>query len=125
MTLPDSAPATAVHLAQEMARATEAVRRILAQLAPGSRLELESVLEAFRTVQKVSEIRRALRPAEQSAQGAEYAHCESEYRAALEGWDRQLPRLHGWLLAERGRLGSRSGHVGQVRSWIEADQQTR
>lgn len=117
--------AAAAELAREMAKATEAIRRALAQLAPGSRLKLESVLEAFRTVEKVSEIRRALNLAGRNAQDAEYTRCESEYRAALAEWDRHLPRLHGWLLAERGRLGARSGHIRLVRAWIDADQQTR
>lgn len=108
-----------------MARATAAMRRALASLIPGSRLDLGSVLAAFRGVQRVSEIRRELRSTRQSAQGAEYARCEAEYRATLADWDRHLPRLHGWLLAERARLGARSGHVQQVRAWIDADQQTR
>lgn len=124
--LPEAATAAAAaDLAQEMAKATDAIRRALAQLAPGSRLKLESVLEAFRAVEKVSEIRRALNLGGRKAQGAEYIRCESEYRAALEDWDRHLPRLHGWLLAERGRLGARSGHAQLVRAWVDANRQTR
>lgn len=119
------APASNTELAQEMTRATAAMRRSLVGLTPGSRLDLKSVLPAFRGVQRVSEIRRALRLARQSAHGAEYVRCEAEYRATLAEWDRHLPRLHGWLLAERVRLGARSGHVQQVRAWIDADRQTR
>ena len=123
--LPESALASPIELTQEMTRATEAMRRALTGLVPGSRLDLDSVMQAFRGVQRVSEIRRELRSARQNARGAEYARCEAEYRAALADWDRHLPRLHGWLLAERARLGSRSGHAQRVRAWIDADRQTR
>lgn len=108
-----------------MARATAAMRSALAGLTPGARLDLNSVLGAFRSVQRVSEIRCDLRSSGQSAHGAEYVRVEAEYRATLAEWDRHLPRLHGWLLAERARLGARSGHVQQVRAWMDADQQTR
>ena len=108
-----------------MMRATAALRRALEGLAPGSHLDLDSVLAAFRGVQRVSEIRRELRSSRQSARTPEYARCEAEYRAALADWDRHLPRLHGWLLAERARLGSRNGHVSQVRAWMDGDRQTR
>jgi len=36
--------------------------------------------------------------------GAALNRALTEYRAALTEWDRHLPRLHGWLLAERARL---------------------
>lgn len=124
-TAPELAPTLPTELAQEMARATAAMRRALASFAPGMRLDLDSMLGAFRGVQKVSEMRRELRSTRRSAQSGEYARCEAEYRAVLAEWDRHLPRLHGWLLAERARLGARSGHVQQVRAWIDADQQTR
>lgn len=122
---PELAPASPAELAQEMTRAIACMQSALAGLTPGSRLVLESVLGAFRSVQKVSEIRCDLRSSGQRAQGAEYVRCEGEYRATLAEWDRHLPRLHGWLLAQRVRLGARLGHVHQVSAWIDADQQTR
>jgi hypothetical protein len=49
----------------------------------------------------------------------------SEFRSALVEWYRNLPRLHGWLLAERARLSCRRAHAESVQTWIETDRQTR
>lgn len=110
-------------LACEMESATAAIRRALEGLAPGSRLELGNFLEAFRGVQRVSEFRHSLQRTH--ASDTDSTRADAEYRAALADWERHLPRLHGWLLAERTRLGSRSGHANLVRAWVDADQRTR
>ena len=123
-TLPEP-PASEEELAEEMRRATKAMERVLAGLVQGSELELESLQEAFRGVQRVGEVRRHQELQQRGLREAEYGRCEAEYRAALADWNRHLPRLHGWLLAERSRLGSRSGHAHLVRAWLEADRQTR
>lgn len=126
MTAPEAAAViSTANLMQGMAGTTQAMRRALGGLAPGSRLELETVLAAFRGVHRVSEMRHALKTKRHDSSSAEYVRCEAEYQGALRDWDRHLPRLHGWLLAERSRLRSRSGHAHLVRAWVDADRQTR
>jgi hypothetical protein len=51
--------------------------------------------------------------------------ARSEYRAALREWHEQLPRLRGWLLAEKTRLATRRAHETGVRAWFRAQGQTR
>lgn len=113
------------NLTHEMKCATNAIRQVLAALASGSRLELENLLEAFRRVQRVNEVRSSLERTEFLAADTGLNRAEADYRAALANWERYLPRLHGWLLAERVRLGSRNNHTGLVREWMNADRQTR
>lgn len=49
----------------------------------------------------------------------------SEYQQLLQLFKNELPRLRGWLLAERARLAGRCAHSTAVGSWISANQQTR
>ncbi len=113
--------------AGQIERATEAIRRALSGLQPGTRLALDDVFAAFIAVRHVTELRFDARPAPVPAAqpGATWNRARTEYRAALIDWDRHLPRLHGWLLAERARLNSRRVHAGSVQTWIETDRQTR
>ena len=123
-TLPEPAVSRA-ELADEMKRATKAIRRALAGLAPGCELQPESLLEVFQGVHRVRESRPVQKPRERGSSDLDYVRCEAAYRDALADWNRHLPRVHGWLLAERARLESRNGHVSQVRAWMDADRQTR
>lgn len=112
---------------EHVERATMAIRRALNGLRPGTRPAVDDVFAAFIEVRRVTELRTsaltANRPAAQT--GATLTRCLTEYRAALKDWDRHLPRLHGWLLAERSRLSSRRIHAGSVQSWVETARQTR
>ena len=113
--------------AEQIERATAAIRRALSGLQPGARLALDDVFAAFIEVRHVTELRFDARsaPVLTAPPGAVLTRALTEYRAALLEWDRHLPRLHGWLLAERARLSSRRVHVGSVQTWIETDRQTR
>ena len=51
--------------------------------------------------------------------------ARDEYRTALREWHEQLPRLHGWLLAEKTRLEVRRAHENGVHAWFGAQRQTR
>ena len=111
----------------QVGKATEAIRRALSGLEPRTRLALDDVFAAFIAVRHVTELRMAEQTAQAPAAqpGATWNRALTEYRAVLLEWDRHLPRLHGWLLAERERLSSRRAHTGSVQTWIETDRQTR
>lgn len=117
--------ASPLDLANAMTSAAIAIRNALLGLSPESCLILDAVLDAFRQVERVGDIRQLLRAHSAEPYGTEVSHAYSEYRGALVEWDRHLPRLHGWLLAERARLKSRREHTRRVHAWTEADRQTR
>lgn len=108
-------------LTQAMADAAAAMRRTLAGMAPGSTLVLADVASAFKHVERVGSLQRTLRTDTLEYDALEFGRVYSDYRSALADWERSLPRLHGWLLAERARLGSRSGHTQRLREWIAAN----
>jgi hypothetical protein len=112
---------------EQIERATTAIRRALSGLEPGTRLALDDVFAAFIEVRHVTEMRLATQPIACPLvnTGSALNRALTEYRAALTEWDRHLPRLHGWLLAERARLSSCRVHAGSVQSWVETDRQTR
>jgi hypothetical protein len=112
---------------EQIERATTAIRRAVGGMEPGSRVSLDHVFAAFTEVRHVTELRLAAHSLTHPSVDAEATvnHALIEYRAALVEWDRHLPRLHGWLLAERARLSSRRVHAGSVQSWVATDQQTR
>lgn len=117
--------AAPLNLALAMRSAAKAIRRALTGLEPESSLSLEAVLSAFREVERVGALRRFLRTSTPQDRGPEIHHDHSDYLSALTEWERQLPRLHGWLLSERSRLGSRRNHTRLVYAWMNADQETR
>jgi hypothetical protein len=96
--------------------ATAAIRRVL----QGSTC-LEEWGAAFAEVIDLSS-RGANRAAENSAA---LLAARDEYRTVLREWHAQLPRLHGWLLAEKQRLEARRAHEAGLRAWLEAHGQTR
>lgn len=55
----------------------------------------------------------------------EIARALSNYKSLLRRFQEDLPRIHGWLLAERARLAARRSHSASVESWVRATQQTR
>lgn len=56
---------------------------------------------------------------------AEIARALSHYKHLLGQFKANLPRMQGWLLAERARLAARRSHSASVESWVRATQQTR
>ncbi|HZQ17379.1 MAG TPA: hypothetical protein VFA90_01560 [Terriglobales bacterium] len=56
---------------------------------------------------------------------AEIARALSHYKRLLWQFKVNLPRIQGWLLAERARLAARRSHSASVESWVRATQQTR
>lgn len=121
---PTPSPGALFHV--EIRKAADAIRSALEGLEPGVQPELKHVSAAFVEVERVIEFRRRSRTnnCNDRMPGAT-ALALAGYRAALAEWDRQLPRLHGWLLAERARLSARRAHAGSVETWIETDRQTR
>jgi len=112
---------------EQIEKATAAIRRALSGLDSRGRVALDDVFAAFVEVQHTTEMRLAAQLPTLAAVSSEVGldRALSEYRAALVEWDRQLPRLQGWLLAERARLSSRRVHAASVQSWVQTDQQTR
>lgn len=49
----------------------------------------------------------------------------SHYKSLLSQFKEDMPRIHGWLLAERARLATRRSHSASVERWVRAAQQTR
>jgi len=49
----------------------------------------------------------------------------ASYQSVLQEWQRQLPQVERWLLAERSSLESRSRHADGVRRWLKVQGQTR
>jgi hypothetical protein len=119
--------APACSMEKQVARASEAILLALKGLEPGTRLALDAVFAAFAEVRRVTELRIAGQTAHVPTAPAEATlnRTLADYRSALVDWNRHLPRLHGWLLAERTRLSSRRAHAGSVQTWIETDRQTR
>jgi hypothetical protein len=112
---------------KQVARATEAIRLALRGLESGTRLMLEDVFAAFVEVRRVTKLRTDAQTLDLPTVPAKATsdRALSEYRSALVEWYRNLPRLHGWLLAERARLSCRRAHAESVQTWIETDRQTR
>ena len=112
---------------EQIERASTAIRRALSALNAGGRVALDEVSAAFAEVRRVTEMRLAAQSLTLPSINSELEsnRALSEYRAALIEWDRHLPRLHGWLLAERARLSSRRIHAVSVQSWVATDHQTR
>jgi hypothetical protein len=112
---------------EQIERSTAAIRRALSGLQPGTRIVLDDVFAAFIEVRHVTEMRLAMQLIASPFvnPGSALNRALTEYRTALVEWDRHLPRLHGWLVAERARLGSRRVHIESVQSWVETDRQTR
>jgi len=102
--------------AERFRSATAAIRRVL----QGSTC-LEEWGAAFAEVIDLSS-RTPNRAVENSAA---LVAARDEYRTVLREWHEQLPRLHGWLLAEKQRLEARRAHEAGLHAWLEAHGQTR
>ena len=108
---------------QQIASATDALGCALAALEPGGQITVAIVSAAFVAVKIM---REAGPPGHlPTAASQECERAFAAYHAALEGWNRQLPRIQGWLLTEKARLENRLGHAGAVRTWLDSNRQTR
>jgi hypothetical protein len=74
--------------------------------------------------EEVARMRKLLEPSRPHA-CPELIVTLSEYQQILRQFKLNLPRLRGWLLAERERLARRRSHSSSVESWIRASQQIR
>ena len=110
-----------------MEGATVAIRRALGGLEPHAHPAFGDFFDAFAAVQRVTERRRnsGVLNSRAGVNSPLFNRAIAEYRQALLEWDRQLPRIHGWLLAERARLEERRAHAAGVDVWLKADRQTR
>ena len=100
--------------------ATGTLRCALATLA-GGRIRVQTIAAAFASIRRVSETRVATISIESSSSSRGW----KDYHSALQEWCKHLPRIHGWLLAEKARLEGRRAHAESVYTWIETNQQTR
>jgi hypothetical protein len=55
---------------------------------------------------------------------SEYQAAVAAYRAVLEAWIQQLPRVRGWLLTEKCRLEAHRQHAQLVSRWMDVQRQT-
>lgn len=100
--------------------ATGTLRCALAALADGQ-IRVQTIAAAFASIRRVSEARVATT----SSESGSSCHGWKDYHSALQEWYKHLPRIHGWLLAEKARLEGRCAHAQAVYTWIETNQQTR
>jgi hypothetical protein len=109
----------------QIAAATAAARHVLS-IWDGDRLQTVRIsIEDLRAaLSQITEGRALLEHVLRDPTPA-LAHAVSEYRAALAELKPHLPRLEGWLLAERGRLVMRRSHAVSVTNWTEANGKTR
>lgn len=112
---------------EQIISATSVLRRALASLEPGAHITLELIDSAFAAVCGVSETRRSELAGHRVpiADRPDSNQVLADYHSALREWERQLPRVQGWLLAEKARLQARSGHARSVSTWLETNQQTK
>lgn len=108
---------------EQLSVAAAAIRKALAGFNGGSgtAAQLDDVTRAFAEVLRMA----ATRLASPQASDPEVAQALDEYHSALREWLRHLPRVQGWLLAERARLELRQNHAESVRTWLDAQGQTR
>lgn len=103
--------------------AADELRRAVAAFAPGGQVSTQLIAAAFAAARHISEARLVAHESIEDAAGLRDA--VNDYRSALQQWHQQLPRVHGWLLAERARLERRRAHTDSVSSWLQASRQAR
>lgn len=108
---------------ERLASATAAVAGLLEAFRESSKtgLNKQHAAAAFAAIRETRQL-MANTPAPQLALLKKEL---AAYRAILSECRSQLPRLHGWLLADRARIEGRQMHTRAVSGWAEADRQTR
>lgn len=85
---------------------------------------MDNVKQVFAAIERIAHLRNSWKGSPASSV-PQFKRAEAQYRAALAEWAEQLPRLHGWLLAEKQRLDGRREHAQSVSTWLETQKQTR
>jgi hypothetical protein len=111
--------------APQIALATAVLRRALANLEPGAQISLDLIDSAFAAVHSVSDRLHSSQVASSVSPSGDFDRAMADYRSALREWQRQLPRVQGWLLAEKASLEARSEHARSVSTWLETHRQTK
>jgi hypothetical protein len=89
-----------------------------------SNISIVNVSDLVTTFAAIAHMQNILARAESSG-SAEVAEALHEYRRLLKEFRANLPRIQGWLLAERAKLASRRSHCAAVESWLRTGRQTR
>jgi glyceraldehyde-3-phosphate dehydrogenase/erythrose-4-phosphate dehydrogenase len=136
VTVAEEPPKKFRHSAEEIiatiSQAAVALRRVLPQtgdsyavpVADKSANVAISVFNLSTAFREVAKIREVL-PHAESDNSTEVAAALKEYKYLLQQFRADLPRIQGWLLAERARLAGRRSHSTTVESWMRATRQTR
>ena len=131
------APATQLpaQLATQIATASAALQRVLSDGEPvlsppslddrtaercSSPMHLECLTRAFVEVERMRKLLES-----SAIDQPQLAASLSNYQVLLKQFKSELPRIRGWLLAERARLASRQTHSVGVENWLEMTRQTR
>lgn len=112
-------------LKDRMVAATAAIRGALADLAPNAQTSVPDIANAFAAIHKVLELRHCDQSHLAGSLDGDFTRVLADYRSALKEFHQQLPRVHGWLLAEKARLECRRSHADSVQTWLETTKQTR
>jgi hypothetical protein len=105
-------------LVVQLSRASAALQGVLSGREQA--IDLTQLTRAFAEVQGTRTLLESSSP-----KGQEFATALAGYQLLLRQFKAELPRLHGWLLAERGRLAGRRSHSSGVENWLESNRQTR
>ena len=119
-------------LLTQLSQAIAAVRQVASRGSPpshfSSRSECDlptvSLRDLAAAFAKVAQLQSALEDSEPEI-SPEIAPALSHYKSLLSQFKEDLPRIQGWLLAERARLATRRSHAASVERWVRAAQQTR
>lgn len=121
------------HSADEIIAITSQASAALRRTLPGADVTAAESDPTLRTI-STAELRAAFReitrirgiiPLAPSEGSPEIAAAVKEYQRLLARFRAELPRIHGWLLAERARLANRRSHSAAVASWMRTRRQTR
>jgi hypothetical protein len=119
----------------QISQAIDALRRILPQeISPpnarsssgknkheGAAVTMRDLAAAFSEITRMKEILAN----EASEVSSEFAAALSHYKCLLNQFKAELPRVQGWLLAERARLASKRSHSEAVGNWARTTRQIR
>ncbi len=104
---------------EDLHAAAGVLRGVLASMSANSAPDLRQLTMAFRAVQRIR-----LAAQEEAAGDAQFTAALKEYHAALREWRSELPKIHGWLLAEKARLETRRMHTALVTAWLRSQEHT-
>jgi hypothetical protein len=127
-----AAEASARDLIDQLAVATSAINIVLLNLgvhgvAPQPARTVRASINSHQLTKAFEQVKRVENRLK-SAPGNPPQQLEkavAHYRSALRQFKLLLPKLQGWLLTERSRLGSRQAHSASVEGWMKSNRQTR